>query len=459
MNNRKWSQRVAITLAAVWVASPGWADKLEFKQCVETALTQNPDMDISRAQIDQAEAGVRQAQGNRLPRLNLSLTGTRSNDALNAFGMKLGQRGASFNDFGAGEFNPADLSVAPHNLNHPDAVNNFNSRIELQVPVYNGGLVQSHIDTAKANVRAAQSGDQAARQQLAKNILMAYQGVHTARANIKVTDEARAAAEEYVRITEKLHKQGMVVKSDVLSAKVNLEDVKVKAIEARNAEARALDQLAMMMGKPLEEPLDVGAPVAPALLAGNDHELRRQARENHAGLRALRNQLEGAAAQVGAARAGNQPQFNVMLRQDWNDSRLGLSAPAYTAAGVLSWTAFDGGVAHAGIDRAEGARSELAAKLRQAEDGIAFQVTDARREALEAEDKVAARAANLEQAKEAQRLIKKRYENGMGTLVELLAAQAQLDQANANLVASQYELAINRAELKRAVGVLAADTL
>jgi len=459
MNNRKWSQRVAITLAAVWVASPGWADKLEFKQCIETALTQNPDLSISRAQIDQAEAGVRQAQGNRLPRLNLSLTGTRSNDALNAFGMKLGQRGASFNDFGAGEFNPADLSVAPHNLNHPDAVNNFNSRIELQVPVYNGGLVQSHIDTAKANVRAAQSGDQAARQQLTKNILMAYQGVHTARAYIKVTDEARAAAEEYVRITEKLHKQGMVVKSDVLSAKVNLEDVKVKAIEARNAEARALDQLAMMMGKSLEEPLDVGAPVAPALLAGNDHELRRQARENHAGLRALRNQLEGAAAQVGAARAGNQPQFNVMLRQDWNDSRLGLSAPTYTAAGILSWTAFDGGVAHAGIDRAEAARSELAAKLRQAEDGIAFQVTDARREALEAEDKVAARAANLEQAKEAQRLIKKRYENGMGTLVELLAAQAQLDQANANLVASQYELAINRAELKRAVGVLAADTL
>ncbi len=47
----------------------------------------------------------------------------------------------------------------------------------------------------------------------------------------------------------------------------------------------------------------------------------------------------------------------------------------------------------------------------------------------------------------------------MGTMVELLAAQAQLDKANADLVASQYELAVNRAELKRAVGVLAADTL
>lgn len=442
---RHWA--VAITLALSLAAPLAWAEKLEFKQCVETALAQNPDLSISRAQIDQAEAALRQAQGNRLPRVNLSLTAMRSDDALNAFGLKLGQQRVT-----AADFNPAVL-------NHPDAANNFNSRIEVQVPVYNGGMVRSHIDTAKAYVRAAQSGDEVARQQMTKNILMAYQGVHTARAYIKVADEARAAAEEYVRITDKLHKQGMVVKSDLLSARVNLEDVKVKGLEARNAEKAALNQLALMLGRSLDEPLDVGAPVAPALLAGGESDLRRQARDSHAGLRALRSQIEAAGAQVGAARAGKKPQFNVMLRQDWNDKNLGFDASSYTVAGVLSWAAFDGGVANAGIDRAEAARSELKAKLRQAEDGIGFQVTDARRRALEAEEKVAARETNLEQAKEAQRLVKRRYENGMGTLVELLAAQAQLDKANADLLASQYELAVNRAELKRAVGVLAADTL
>ncbi len=458
-NPRRPLTAVIMFVAAV-AATPGWAQKLEFQQCVDTALAQNPDLSISRSQIDQAQAALRQAQGNRLPRLNLSLTATRSNDALNAFGMKLGQRGATFNDFGANEFTgPAALGVAPQNLNHPDAVNNFNSRIELQVPVYNGGMVQSHIDTAKAYVRAAQSGDEMARQQLTQNILMAYQGVHTARAYIKLAEEARAAAEEYVRITEKLHKQGMVVKSDVLTARVNLEEVKLKQIEARNAEQDALNQLSMMLGRSLDEPLEVGAPVAPKLLPGNDAELRRQALDGHAGLRALRNQVEGAGAQVGAARAGKKPQFNVMLRQDWNDSTLGLSAPSYTVGGVLSWTPFDGGVANAGIDRAEAARSELTAKLRQAEDGIAYQVTDARRRALEAEEKVAARASNLEQAREASRLVKKRYENGMSTLIELLAAQAQLDKASADQVAAEYELAVNRAQLKRAVGVLAADTL
>jgi outer membrane protein TolC len=449
---------MAGVFAAVSAAS--LADKLEYKQCVAVALAQNPDLAISHAQIAQAEAAVRQAEGKRLPQLNLSLTATRSNDALNAFGLKLGQRNATFGDFGASEYlGPQTLGVKPHDLNHPDAVNNFNSRIELLVPVYNGGMVQSYVDTAKAYVRAAQSGDEVARQQLIKHVLMAYQGVHTARAYIKLAEEARAAAEEYVRISDKLHKQGMAVKSDLLSAKVNLEDVKIKLVEAKNAEAAALNQLALLMGKSLDEPLDVGAPVTPILLTGSATDLRAQALNDHAGLRALRNQLEGAGAQVGAARAGKKPQFNVMLRQDWNDKNPGLDASSYTVAAVLSWAAFDGGVTNAGVDRAQAARAEIAAKLRQAEEGVGYQVTDARRKALEAEEKIAARDAGLEQAREAQRLVKKRYENGMATLIELLGAQAQLDKANADLVAARYELAVNRAELKRAVGVLAADTL
>ncbi len=460
MKGCEFRRCAAITVAVMLATSGVRAQWLEFKHCVETALAQNPDLSISHAQIEQAQAGLRQAKGNRLPRLNLSLTGTRSNDALNAFGMKLGQRNAAFKDFGAGEFTgPGALGVTPQNLNHPDAVNNFNTRIELQVPVYNGGMVHAYIDTAKAYVRAAQSGDEAARQQLIKNVMMAYQGVHTARAYINVAQDARAAAEEYVRITERLHKQGMVVKSDLLTARVNLEDIKVKLIEARDEEKSALNQLALLLGLPMDAPLEVGAPVMPALQAGSEAELRQQASAGNAGLRALRAQVEATSAQVGAARSGMKPQFNVLLRQDWNDRNIGITAPDYTVAGVLSWTAFDGGVAHAGVDRAEAARSEWQAKLRQAEEGLGYQVTEAQRRALETQEKEVARAANLDQAQEALRLVKKRYESGMGTMVELLGAQAQLEKVGADLVAARYELAVNRTELKRAIGVLNADTL
>jgi outer membrane protein len=112
-------------------------------------------------------------------------------------------------------------------------------------------MVQSYVDTARAYVRAAQSGDRsgppATHQACADGLSgRAYrEGLHQAGRG-----QAKRAAEEYVRISDRLHKQGMAVKSDVLSAQVNLEDVKVKGVEAQNAEASALNQLALLMGVP-----------------------------------------------------------------------------------------------------------------------------------------------------------------------------------------------------------------
>ncbi|MCU0840375.1 MAG: TolC family protein [Thiobacillaceae bacterium] len=439
------ARRLALATALALTSAPALAETLDFRQCVETALAQNPDLSISRSQIDQAEAGLRQAEGGRLPRLNLSLTATHTNDPLNAFGLKLSQE-----RIGAADFIPATL-------NDPKAVDNLNTRVELLWPVYTGGQVQSYVAQAQAQVRAAQSGDQAARQQLIRQVLMAYQGVHTARAFVSVAEESLSAAQEYARITERMHRQGLAVKSDMLSARVHLEDARVRLAEARNGVASALDRLRLLLGKSLDDALDVGAPVMPGMPDGGDADLRRQAIANHDGLRALRNQMEAAGAQVEAARAGHRPQVNVVLRQDWNDDKVGLDASSYTVAGVLSWTLFDGGATRAGVDRAEAGRMELAARLRQAEDGVSLQVSEARRKSLEAETRIQARELAVEQAEEARRLVRKRYENGMATLVELLAAQAQLDKARADLVGARQELASQRAELLRVVGMLRAD--
>ena len=440
---RRLLQAVALGL----VSAGAVAETLDFKQCVDAALARNPDLAISRSQIEQAEAGLRQAESGRLPRLNVSVTGTHTNDPLGAFGLKLGQERITASDFD------------PTRLNDPKAINNLNARVELAWPVYTGGQVQSYVAQAQALVRAAQSGDVAARQQLVQQVLMSYQGVHTARAHLRVAEQALAAAEEYVRVTQRLHQQGLAVKSDVLSARVHQEDARVRLMEARNGVASALDRLKLLLGRSLDEPLDVGAPVLPRLLPGSEQDLRRQALDGHAALSALASQMEAAAAQAEAARAGKRPQFSVMLRQDWNDKTIGLDASSQTLAGVLTWTAFDAGVTRAGVDRAEAARREIAARLRQAQDGIALQVADARRRAVEAEERVGARELAVEQAEEAQRLVKRRYENAMATVVELLTAQVQLDRARADLVAARHELAVQRAELQRAVGVLTGDPI
>ncbi len=442
------SRRLALAAALAAASGAAVAETLDFGQCVEAALARNPDLAIQQSRIDQSEAMLRQAEGGRLPRLSLSLTATHSNDPLNAFGLKLEQQ----------RVDPAtDFSAQA--LNHPKAINNFNTRIEVQAPVYTGGQLTAQAEQARALVRTARQGDAAARQDLIRQVATAYQGVHSARAYIGVAEQGEATAREALRVSEVLLRQGMTVKSDVLTARVNLEDARLRVAEARRREAGAMDRLKLLLGRPLDEPLDVAAPLVVSLPAESEPMLTQRALQEHPALAALRNQVDAGRAQVNAARAGRRPQASVLARQDWNDNGIGLDASSYTLAGVVSWTAFDGGVTDARVDHARAARAEAAARLRQAEDGVVFELREARRLAQEAETRLTAREAAVLDAEEAQRLVRKRYENGLTTLVDLLSVQAQLDKARGDRVAAGHELAVSRIDLRRAAGILTADNL
>ncbi|BBP00110.1 TolC family protein [Sulfuriferula nivalis] len=432
---------------------------LSFNECVEIALKQNFDLISSRAQIDQAQSGLDQAQANRMPKLTASINAMGSNDAMNAFGMKLSQRTATFNDFGANQFDPNNLNVAPTSLNYPGFVTNVNTRLEVQIPVYTGGMISNGIKQAQAYIKAARNGDIAARQQVIFHVLQAYQGVHTARAYLVVSKQAEAAADSQVNMMEKLVKGGVIVKSDLLSGQVRLQDIRIQRMQAENAVSNALDQLHLLLGMPLTAPLNVGASVDIKPTTMTTEALRQTAIANNPGVNALRQQVEASAANIGMAKAAYKPQVGLMLRQDWNDPTLGFSANSYTVGGTVSWTAFDGGVTSAGVARARAAQTAITAKLAQAEAGVAYQVEDARRKASEAEQRLSARHLGEEQATEAASLVNKRYINGVATITEQLAAQAQLDKARADVVAAEYDVAIQRANLKLVLGQLEAEQL
>ncbi len=449
-------------LCLLTLATTAQAETLDFGQAVQRALAQNPDIIVAGTQIGQAQAAVKQSAGARMPKVTASLNVTRTDDALNAFGLKLSQRNATFNDFGAGEFNPANpnvLNVAPYNLNHPDAVNNFNARLEAQLPLYTGGMIEGYTEQAQAHLRAARQGDVMARQQVIYDVLRAYEGVHTARAYRDVAKQGRLAAEDYVKTISSLVKGGVAVKSDLLSAQVHLEDVKVQQTQAENAVAQALDQLHLLLGMPLAEPLDVAGSVEVRPLEGNLADYQVEALKSNPGLAALRNQVDAAQAAVKVARAGKYPQAGLMARFDTNDENLGFDAHSYTVGGQLSWQLFDGGATDGAIQRAQASRDELAAKLNKAENGIAYQVVDAWRRADEAQRRVMARELAVSQAEEAQRIVQKRYASGVTTITELLAAQAQLDKTRADLVAARYELKVQRANARLATGRLQPDLL
>lgn len=448
--------RARAWLTLLWILPAlSRAATLDFGQAVAMALQQNPDLMAVQAQEAQARAGLVQARGARLPRLTASFNGTRTDDALNAFGLKLSQRRATFNDFGAAQFTgPGALGVAPDNLNYPGAVNNFNTRLEAQLPLYTGGKLRGYVRQAEALVRAAQAGDQAARQQVIYEVLRAYDGVFTARAYESVTAQALRAAQGQLQTVQNLYRQGVVVKSDLLTAQVNVENLKLKQDEAANLEAGAMDSLHVVLGLPLEEKIELGPPVEVAMPAGDPAAWTREAQAHNPQIAALRQQVAAAGGKVAVARADLYPQLGLMARYEWNDPHLGFAAHSYTLGGQLKWTVFDGGVTRGAIDQAIAARMETAAKLRQAEFELALRVQDAYRKAREAQRTAEVRKLAVAQSEEAARIVSKRYAGGLATLVEMESAQAQLDRARADLVAARQQVNLQRAALKLALGQL-----
>lgn len=451
---------LATTLAVTAVPAVSYANAqiLDFKSCVNTALAQNPEVEASSARIQQAQAALSKAELSRMPEITLSVTGSRSNDALNVFGMKLQQRQASIGEFGIAEsgafLNPTtpNASYEPEALNKPGAYNNINTRIEMLLPVWNGGKISNYQDQAAAMIEAARNGDLAVQQYLTFNIYQAYEAVHAARAYITVAKQALETADSYVKTTRNLVDQGVVVRSEFLSAKVNQSSAQVALTKAKSQEKIALQTLKMLMNISASANIDVAERLDLSLPVSSEEELLSLAMDSNPELDAKRKLAEASSYDIKVAKADYYPSFNMMLRKDWNDDALALNNSSYTVAGVFSWKLTDFGVTQSSVDMASADAAHKKAVAKSQENRVRIEVLTAWNKLQAAEQQVLANILAVEQADEARRLVLKRYNNGIATITELLASNTQLDRARAELVSARYDVNVQKAKLLLATG-------
>ena len=441
-------KKLSVLMLALSASLPlsAYAEKMDFKACVNAALQENPEMSVSDARIKQAQGALSKAESSRLPQITLSVTGSNSDNALNVFGMKLQQRQATFNDFGLSDYT-GDGTVEPDSLNNPDAHTDFNTRIEVLVPVWNGGKIGSYEDQAQAMIEAAQKGDLAVQQFLTFNVYQAYEAVHAARSFITVAKQAKETADSYVKTTQNLVEQGVVVRSEFLSAKVNQSAAEVALLKAQGQEQIALDTLKMLMSVDASTDLDVASRVDLELPVDNAEELLSLALDNNYELDAKRKEATSTAFSIDAAKADYYPSFNVMLRQDWNDESLALNNGSYTVAGVVSWKITDFGVTSSSVDMATASAAQKKAAVKSQENKLRLDVLSAWRKLQIATKQVGSSVLAVQQAAEAQKLIMKRYKNGVSTITEVLAGDTQLDKARADLVSARYDVNVLKAKL------------
>ncbi len=424
------------------------AQTLTLEQAVRMALQQNPAFRASSDEAEATRARLKQTQSAWYPRFDFHQDFTRGDNPVYVFGTKLTQR----------QFSSADFAL--NSLNTPAPLDNFQTRIDGQWMLFDSRQTQFHQRSAKRLVTAADFETEQARQDLILKVLQGYYGVLVLKENVKAAGEALKTAESSAQRMESMHKAGLLVDSDLLSAKVFVSQMKDRQIRAENDLALAAMQLAREMGMPLDAPADLAATLAePEIPAKTIDEWTHIALEQRPALRAAQLQETAMSDETKAAKAEFGPKLWLFGSAERDALTLGgPSGTNWTAGARLDFNIFAGGAQKARVAEAAANANKAKHNVDWFRSGVQMEVRKAYLDGNAAAQRTESARDAADQAKESLRIIQNRYEAGLTTVTELLRAQTALLDATTGYLAALQDWQVARAQLERAAGVLTPES-
>lgn len=420
---------------------------LSYRESVRYALTNNSRVATTKARIESAAAGVKQARGAALPSLNLELNAIRSNNPLTVFASKLSQGNAAFADFGADLFTgPGSIGIKPPALNSPGYYTNWNTGIVMLIPIFNGGQSLAMIRKASFLKNAAEKGDHSARAALAFEVLRSYEGVHLANQLVAIARKGLAAANEFLTLTKNLYKLSAVIESDVLSAENYRRSANATLQVALAEKQNQLDTFRSLIGKPRSYFVPGKMPRL-ALTEKTIMMLSKRVQLANPDVAALKLQVKASKQEIKAQKAHYWPTLGVILKHEWNAPELALKGSANTVLLQANWNVFSAGQQIAATQQALAQYTIAQTELQTLNDSLNLAIRNTLQSLKIAKIQRQVSQKNAVQSHLIVKQMRERYGRGVLTLGQLLNAQMQLDNADAQIVTADYKILMAKAKL------------
>jgi NodT family efflux transporter outer membrane factor (OMF) lipoprotein len=242
----------------------------------------------------------------------------------------------------------------------------------------------------------------------------------------RLLDSTVAAFDRALSITESRYRQGVAGRSDVASARAQLESTRSQALNVGVQRAAFEHAIAVLIGKPPAELTIAPAPVAlvvPVMPTGLPSTLL----ERRPDIAAAERRVAAANAQIGAAIAAYYPTVTLSasygIASSALDTLFRASNAVWSFGSTVSETVFDAGLRGAQVDAARAFYDQNVADYRQTV-LIAFQqVEDALAALRILEQQAEVQNAAVAAAQEAERLIFNQYTAGTVAYTNVITAQ------------------------------------
>lgn len=393
--------------------------KVSLKEALQYGLHGNPEIKAAETELLASHEEIGIAASNLLPKISFEERFTRTDNPTYAFMAKLNQKRFAERDF------------AISSLNNPTPVNDFQSALSLEQPLF-APKARAGIEIAENDFSSRKYEFGRKKEELVLNIFKAVLNVQTSKAFVGVAETGRADALEHLRIAEERYKTGMGLYSDTLRAKVALAAAEERLVSSAKDLDVTKKALGLMLG--LSESVDVTGERPSLSVKGIEY--YNAVSGYRADLKSVALRSRNAESSLRIANAGYLPVVGVGASYQMNDHKvpLGAEGDSWTVAAFLRWEIFDG-------TKREHERAKAKLNIRAAEEhldglrkAVSFQVYQAYLELTEAKERLELAGAALESAQEGTRLVQKRYENSLAPMLDLLDSQASLDSTRAEAV-------------------------
>lgn len=407
---------------------------LSLEDCLKVALEKNPAERSASASMNIAEENAGIAKSQYYPEVSAS---------------------AGYSRFQKHAFLPGGLpSKAAGSLIGPE--NDWTASISARFTLWDSGERRAKLDSALARKEAAADEAEKVRQEIKASVYRSFYGLMAASQAKDVAIKNMERAKGHLTAAESRYSAGAVARTDVLRAKVMVEDSKFGLIKTESLISIASGDLNTAMGNPVEGKISI-APPDSDIHQPDDKELSDgfdQAKNMRPDLKAAMQKIVSARSGVEEAKSGFGPKLKAMASYGWEDDVWVPADKSWLAGLSVEMPIFTGfakthnlASKRAELKKDEADATRLVQSIRQ-EVWKSFSRLKEYYEAFRVAETM------LKEAEESHRSVKERYEIGAATITDLLDAQASLTKAEAGSVTSKWDFFIAETEFKKACGSL-----
>ena len=439
------------------------AKSVNFDEALKLSLQNNFELKAKKLEVDKAKASLQEAKGSELGVLKFNENIARTNHAGYVFGMKMGQRQASFADFGFDQFlakmntlpggAPELLATQPDKLNNPEAVTNYETKLTYEIPLFAGFKIQNAKTMMELQIKANEFRYKADEKTLALEVLKAYNGAVAAKQFIKATKMAKEATNSFVNFADEMFKEGFATKIDVKQAQAYDLDIDAKISESKNSFDLAIAYLRFLSDDSSID--DVGGFKNFDIAKLDLKDMHNSALQNREDLNWMNLNKETAKVNIDFVNGDSLPMIGLHLEYGYNADSLSNTGDGndyYMMAAGLEYKIFDGFVNNQKKEKAKLDFQKANYYTQYMQNGIKLEVENNYLTLNTKKEVVKQKQKALDLALDVKEKTSELYQNKLTTMTNLLLQEANLEKARADLIMANYEQAFAEAKLQVSVG-------